>query len=55
MEDPNNWNSINVLRKVTPFNMEDILRSDSKLFEIWKQKPFCFDIENGEVVIRYIL
>jgi hypothetical protein len=46
---------INVKSIVTPFNMEEILRSDLNLFEIWKQRPFCFDIENGEVVIRYIL
>ena len=39
----------------TPFDIENILRADEKLFAQWKRKPFYLDIdEHGDVVVRYV-
>jgi hypothetical protein len=29
----------------SPFNMENILRADPYLLEVWKKRPFIFDLD----------
>lgn len=39
----------------SPFNMEEILRADLHLYEVWKRKPFIFDFDAyGEFCVKMI-
>lgn len=40
----------------TPFDLQNILIADSKLYEVWKRRPFYLDLnEDGDVVIVYLI
>ena len=52
----NEWLNKDDLKSIqTPFDIENILRADEKLFAQWKRKPFYLDIdEHGDVIVRYV-
>ncbi len=40
----------------TPFDIEAILRADSKLYEEWRRRPFYLDKDkDGDVFVNYQL